>query len=78
VDKEIDTQLDQILTFGSRADISQDEIMISAALAHGAQTIEEVKELCPTSHEKVEEVLFWLVEQGFVIRDKNQYALRDV
>ena len=78
VDKEIDTQLDQILTFGSRADISQDEIMISAALAHGAQTIEEVKELCPFSQEKVEEVLFGLVEQGLVTRDKNQYALRDV
>ena len=77
VDKEIDTHLDQILTFGSRADISQDEIMISAALAHGAQTIEEIKELCPPSQENIEEVLLWLVEQGLVTRDKNQYALRD-
>jgi ArsR family transcriptional regulator len=78
VDKEIDTQLEQILTFGSRADISQDEIMISAALAHGAQTIKDVKDLCPFHQEKVEEVLFLLVEQGLVTRDKNQYALRDV
>jgi len=77
VDKQIDAQLDQIVTFGSRAGISQDEIMISAALAHGAQTIEEVKELCSPS-EKIEEVLFGLVEQGLVTRDKNQYALRDV
>ena len=78
VDNLIDTQLDQILTFGSRAGISQDEIMISAALAHGAQTIEEVKELCPPSQERIEEVLFGLVEQGLVTRDKNHYALRDV
>jgi ArsR family transcriptional regulator len=78
VDKQIDIQLDQILTFGSRAGISQDEIMISAALAHGARTIEDVKELCPSSKERVEEVLLVLVEQGLVTRDKNQYALRDV
>jgi ArsR family transcriptional regulator len=78
VDTQIDAQLDQILTFGSRAGISQDEIMISAALAHGAQTIKAVKDLCPLYQEKIEEVLSGLVEQGLVTRDKNHYALRDV
>ena len=78
VDAQIDTHLDQVFTTGLRAGISRDEIMISAALAHGAQTIEEVMNLCSLSQEEVEKVLFSLVEQGFVTCDANQYALRDI
>ncbi|MDR2856045.1 MAG: ArsR family transcriptional regulator [Methanomicrobiales archaeon] len=77
VDTQIDTQLDQVLSAGLRADISRDEIMVSAALAHGVQTIDEIMSLYSLSHEEVLRVLLTLVEQGFVTQDEQRYALRD-
>ena len=77
VDTQIDTQLDQVLSAGLRAGISRDEIMVSAALAHGVQTVEEIVSLYSHTQEEVELVLLSLVEQGFVTLNEKRYALRD-
>jgi len=77
VDTQIDTQLEQILSAGLHAGISQNEIMVSAALAHGVQTVPEIMGLCSLSQEEIERILLNLVEQGFVTQNEKGYALRD-
>jgi len=77
VDMQIDTQLEQVLNAGLHAGISRNEIMVSAALAHGVQTIEEIMSLYSLSQEEIEQILLNLVEQGFVTQNEEKYTLRD-
>jgi ArsR family transcriptional regulator len=76
LEREIDQQISDVLRQGRLAGNGYTGLMVAVALAHGAQTVEEISHLTDLTTPIVEETLETLEEQGIACRTGSSYRLR--
>lgn len=75
-EREIDRQIEDVLVHGRRSGSSEAEVMVSVALAHGAQDLDQIKTMTELQENEIASAVSNLTEQGIVSNTGSKYALR--
>ncbi|NLW75493.1 MAG: Bacterial regulatory protein, arsR family [Euryarchaeota archaeon ADurb.Bin294] len=78
MEREIDHQISEVLHEGKRAGSGEASMLVSVALAHGAKSTEEIRDLTSLPPEMVDRTLQNLMDEGIVCKKGTGLEIRGI
>ncbi|QXO96119.1 ArsR family transcriptional regulator [Methanospirillum purgamenti] len=78
MEREIDHQISEVLHEGKRAGSGEESMLVSVALAHGAKSTEEIRDLTSLPPEMVDRTLQNLMDEGIVCKKGTGLEIRGI
>jgi ArsR family transcriptional regulator len=78
MEREIDHQISEVLHEGKRAGCGEASMLVSVALAHGAKSTEEIRDLTSLPPEMVDRTLQNLMDEGIVCKKGTGLEIRGI
>jgi ArsR family transcriptional regulator len=77
-EREIDHQISEVLHEGKKAGKGEEKMLVSVALAHGAKTVDEIRDLTALPLKTVYATVHQLIEDGIVCKKGTGLELRGI